>query len=334
MSTPHSPSFPHRVPGTMPALLPASPTAMSRTLAAAPRIALVTAIAALHRDGDMPILLDACARAGLSAEVRAWDDTTVSWRRYDLVLLRSPWDYTERLPHFLAWCERVAAESRLLNPIDVVRWNTDKHYLADLDAAGIPTVPTQFVEPDAFPLPALRAFLDDDPQAMEFVVKPAVSAGSRDTLRYAASQEFAAANHVGRLLDAGRSVMLQPYLASVDALGETGLIYLDGQYSHAIRKGPLLRPNDAGTDAPFVPEAITAREPSQDERKVGEAVMAVVRARFGETPLAYARVDLIRDRDGHPQLLELELTEPCLFFATAPDAADRFVAALGRALER
>lgn len=293
-----------------------------------PRIALVTAIAALHRDHDMPILLEACARAGLHAEVRAWDDTTVSWGRYDLALLRSPWDYTDHLPRFLSWCERVASESRLLNPLEVVRWNTDKHYLADLDAASIPTVPTQFLEPDAYPLPALRAFLDEYPQAMEFVVKPAVSAGARDTLRYAASQEFAAANHVGRLLDAGRSVMLQPYLGSVDAVGETGLIYIDGAYSHAIRKGPLLRPNDAPTDALFAPEAITAREPSQDERQVGEAVMAAVRARFGDTPLPYARVDLIRDADGQPQLLELELTEPSLFFATAPGAADRFAQAL------
>lgn len=297
-----------------------------------PRIALVTAIAALHRDDDMPLLLDACARAGLQAEVRAWDDTTVSWRRYDLALLRSPWDYTDHLPRFLAWCERIAAESRLLNPLEVVRWNTDKHYLADLDAAGIPTVPTQFVEPDAYPLPALRAFLDEYPQAMEFVVKPAVSAGSRDTQRYAASQEFAAANHVGRLLDAGRSVMLQPYLASVDALGETALLYFDGEYSHAIRKGPLLRPNDAATDALFAPEAITAREPSQDERKLGEAVMTAVRARFGDTPLPYARVDLIRDADGHPLLLELELTEPSLFFATATGSADRFAQALAKRL--
>ncbi|MCC7247565.1 MAG: hypothetical protein IT473_02980 [Lysobacter sp.] len=297
-----------------------------------PRIALVTAIAALHRDDDMPLLLDACARAGLTAEVRAWDDATVSWRRYDLVLLRSPWDYTDHLPRFLAWCERVAAESRLLNPLEIVRWNTDKHYLADLDAAGIPTVPTQFVEPDAYPLPALRAFLDEYPQAMEFVVKPAVSAGSRDTQRYAAAQEFAAANHVGRLLDAGRSVMLQPYLASVDALGETALLYFDGEYSHAIRKGPLLRPNDAATDALFAPEAITAREPSQDERKLGEAVMAAVRARFGDAPLPYARVDLIRDADGQPLLLELELTEPSLFFASAAGAADRFAEALAQRL--
>ncbi len=299
-----------------------------------PRIVLVTAIAALHRDDDMQPLLDACARAGLLAEVRAWDDTTVSWGRYDLALLRSPWDYTDHLPRFLAWCERVAARTRLLNPLEVVRWNTDKHYLSELDTAGIPIVPTQFVEPDAHPLPSLRAFLDEFPQTMEFVVKPAVSAGSRDTQRYAAAQEFAAANHIGQLLDAGRSVMLQPYLASVDALGETALIYFDGEYSHAIRKGPLLRPHEGPTDSLFAAEAIAAREPSQDERKLGEAVMDAVGDRFGPASLPYARVDLIRDADGQPHLLELELTEPSLFFAHAPGSADRFAAILARYVDR
>jgi O-ureido-D-serine cyclo-ligase len=295
---------------------------------------MVTAIAALHRDDDMPLLLDACARIGLQAEVRAWDDASVSWRRYDLALLRSPWDYTERLPQFLAWCERVAGSTRLLNRLDIVRWNTDKHYLAELETmGGLPIVPTQFVEPDEEPLPALRAFLDEFPQTMEFVVKPAVGAGSRDAQRYAATQEFAAANHIGRLLDAGRSAMLQPYLASVDALGETALIYFDGEYSHAIRKGPLLRPNEGPSDHLFAPESIAAREPSDDERALGETVMRAIRTRFGDAvPLPYARVDLIRDADGRPQLLELELTEPSLFFATAPGSAERFAECLAKRL--
>jgi hypothetical protein len=298
-----------------------------------PRIVLITAIAALHRDDDMQPLLDACARIGLQADVRAWDDTTVSWGRYDLALLRSPWDYTDRLPEFLAWCERIAVRTRLLNPLDVVRWNTDKHYLAELDTTGISVVPTRFVEPDEEPLPTLRSFLDEFPQAMEFVVKPAVGAGSRDAQRYAATQEFAAANHIGRLLDAGRSVMLQPYLTSVDALGETALIYFDGEYSHAIRKGPLLRPHEGPTDQLFAPEAITAREPSADERAIGEAVIRAIRSRFGDAaPLPYARVDLIRDADGRPQLLELEITEPSLFFATAPGSAERLAECLRKRL--
>lgn len=292
-----------------------------------PRIAFVTAIAALHRDEDMPPLLAACARAGIEAEVRAWDDATVSWSRYDGAVLRSPWDYHARLPDFLAWCMRADAATRLLNPLDVVRWNTDKHYLADLAGAGVPVVPTRFVEPDAEPLPALESALAAFPEAAELVVKPTVSAGSIDTQRYRRDETFAAANHVGRLLAAGRAAMLQPYLDAVDSRGETALLYFDGAFSHAIRKAALLRPGRDGADHADIPDAIAPRTPDPEELATGDAVLAALRARTGAAPL-YARVDLIRDAAGQPTLLELELTEPALFFAEAPGAAERFVAAL------
>lgn len=294
---------------------------------APPSIVLVTAIAAAGQDDDLSPLLAACTAHGLHAQIRAWDDPTVAWARYDAVLLRSPWDYTERLDEFLAWCERVDVVSRLLNPWPVLRWNTDKHYLADLAARGVPVVPTAFVEPDMDAMPALQEFLLAYPQAEEFVVKPAVSAGSRDTLRYARMQEFAAANHIARLLDEGRSAMLQPYLDAVDVHGETALLYFDGQFSHAIRKVALLKLNEAGLDHAQVPESIAAREPGTDEVQLGEMVLAAARTRIGVVPL-YARVDLIRDAAGRPCLLELELAEPSLFFDQAPGAADGFVEAL------
>ncbi|RDZ27109.1 ATP-grasp domain-containing protein [Lysobacter silvisoli] len=299
------------------------------------RLALATAIAATGTDTDMVPLLDACARAGLSADVRAWDDPTVAWSRYDAVLLRSPWDYTQRLPEFLDWCARVDAQSRLLNPLAVVRWNTDKHYLADLAARGVPVVPSAFVEPEGEePLPALQAFLATHADAAEYVVKPTVSAGSRDTQRYSRAQEFAAANHIARLLDAGRSVLLQPYLASVDRDGETALLYFDGVYSHAIRKGALLRPDDGATEALFAPEQIVAREPGDDERTLAQRVLEAAAAALNlDAPLPYARVDLIRDSDGAPRLLELELCEPSLFFPHGEGSADRFVAVLQRAIK-
>lgn len=290
-------------------------------------IAFVTAIVSAALDDDMPPLLAACARAGLTAEVRAWDDFTVSWARYDAVVVRSPWDYHTRLPEFLRWCERVDRVSTLLNPLPVLRWNTDKHYLADLAAQGVAVVPTRFVEPDAEPLPSLQAFLAEFADAAEFVVKPAVSVGSADTQRYRRDQEFAAANHIGRLLDAGRSAMLQPYLDAVDVHGETALLYFDGQFSHAIRKVALLKLNEAGLDHAQVPESIAAREPGTDEVQLGEMVLAAARTRIGVVPL-YARVDLIRDAAGRPCLLELELAEPSLFFDQAPGAADGFVEAL------
>lgn len=296
-----------------------------------PRIAFVTAIATLHRDADMQPLLEACARAGLDAEVRAWDDPTVAWSRYDLAVLRSPWDYYARLPDFLAWCARADAATRLLNPLGMVRWNTDKHYLADLIEAGVPVVPTRFVEPDAEPLPALDAALAAFADAAELVVKPTVSAGSADTQRYRRDEALVAANHVGRLLAAGRAAMLQPYLDAVDSRGESALLYFDGAFSHAIRKAALLRPGQGGVDHVDLPDAIAPRAPDPDELATGEAVLAALRARTGADPL-YARVDLIHDAAGRPTLLELELTEPSLFFVESPGAADRFVAALLRRL--
>lgn len=296
------------------------------------RIALVTAIAAAGLDDDLAPLLDACARAGLAVQVRAWDDATVGWSRFDAAILRSPWDYVPRLHEFLAWCTRVSSQTRLINPLPVVRWNTDKHYLADLAARDVAVVPTRFIEPEMEPLPALQAFLAEHPGAAEFVVKPAVGAGSKDAQRYARSREFAAANHLARLLDAERSAMLQPYLSSVDEHGETALMFFGGAFSHAIRKGPLLRPDEGPTAHLFAEEAISPRSPAPDEFALAQRVMASAMAalQLREPPL-YARVDLIRDAEGHPRLLELELCEPSLFFAQAPGSAERFVALLADA---
>ncbi|QQP98604.1 ATP-grasp domain-containing protein [Lysobacter enzymogenes] len=295
------------------------------------RLALVTAIASAGQDDDLSPLLDACLARGLHAEIRAWDDPSVAWARYDAVLLRSPWDYTERYAEFLDWCARVDAASRLLNPWPVLRWNSDKRYLADLAARGVPVVPTAFVEPDMDPLPALQEFLAAHADAEEFVVKPTVSAGSRDTQRYVRAQEFAAANHLARLLDEGRGAMLQPYLAAVDRDGETALIHFNGVFSHAIRKGAMLQREDALNLRAV--ERINAREAGDDERTVALHALNATGARLDlEEPLAYARVDLIRDAQGQPQLLELELCEPSLFFAHAPGSAERFAQVLDELL--
>jgi O-ureido-D-serine cyclo-ligase len=137
-----------------------------------PRLALATAIAAAGLDDDLSPLLDACTRAGIDTQVRAWDDPSVAWGRFDAVLLRSTWDYTDRLREFLDWCALVSTQTRLLNPLPVVLWNTDKHYLADLAAHGVDVVATSFVEPDMEPLPSLQAFLAAHEQVTEFVVKP------------------------------------------------------------------------------------------------------------------------------------------------------------------
>jgi hypothetical protein len=204
----------------------------------------------------------------------------------------------------------------------VARWNADKHYLLELAGYGLPVVASSFVEAGADPALALEQFLNRHPCA-ELVVKPAVGAGSRDTRRHARTAVAQMLAHLRRLLDAGRSVLLQPYLEGVDTQGETAVIHIGGQFSHAVRKGPLLPLGAPSTGGLFAPEEITARAPDADELAVAQRVLAVLP--FG--PLLYARVDLIRDGAGAPCLLELELTEPSLFFAHAPGSAQRLVAA-------
>ena len=202
----------------------------------------------------------------------------------------------------------------MVNPGEVIRWNTDKRYLADLEATDLPIVPTRFAAPgeEPGPIPA------------HSVVKPAVSAGSQDTERH--TDRAAAEAHVRRLTDAGRVAMIQPYLEEVDEDGETALLYCEGVYSHAIRKGPILLAGAAPVEGLFAPENITRREPRPVEREVGDAVMAEVERRFGG-PLLYGRVDLI---GSEPVVLELELTEPSLFFAHDEGAAERFAEAIRR----
>jgi len=285
-----------------------------------PRIALASVAAARALDDDLPPLEAALREAGAEVVIADWDDPAFDWRGVDLAVLRSTWDYAERLPGFLAWAERVSTQTRLLNPPDVLRWNTDKHYLADLQRAGVVIVPSTFVEPGADAKAALDAMLAGT-DANEFVVKPSVGAGSRDAQRHGRVDCTRAIAHIARLLDAGRSVLLQPYLERVDEHGETALIHFDGVFSHAIRKGPLLRRGDGPTDALFAAEDITPRVASTDERELAARALAAIPF---AGPLAYARVDLIHDADGAPRLLELELAEPSLFFAHAAGSARRF----------
>jgi glutathione synthase/RimK-type ligase-like ATP-grasp enzyme len=293
-----------------------------------PRIALVTATAARDLDEDLAPLAQALRDVGAEVTLPNWDDATVDWSRLDLALLRSPWDYSERLPEFLAWAGRAAASTRLLNPLDILLWNTDKHYLAELTRAGVPVVPSHFIEPGENVDASLDAFLARGGAGFgEFVVKPCVGAGSRDAQRYTRADLDAAGFHVRRLLDGRRSVLLQPYLARVDDHGETALIFFDGQFSHAIRKGALLRRGEGPTRALFAPEAITPRDPSQPELAAAAKALATIAS--GD-PLLYARVDLIHDEDGAPCLLELELAEPSLFFAHAAGSAARFADAIMR----
>lgn len=289
-------------------------------------LALVSAFAAINLDEDLTPLLAAAERAGLSAAVWCWDDPAVDWSGCRLALLRSPWDYTERYPEFIGWLDRVATQTKLLNPPEMVRWNTDKRYLADLAATGVAIVPTAFLAPgEGLPtdLPA------------EFVLKPAIGAGSKGALRLRDDERERAAAHLADLHAVGQVVLLQPYLDRVDARGEAALIHFDGHYSHSITKGPLLRPQQGLVEGLYALEQISARAPDSTQLAAAEQVLRALCSlpvSAGLPPL-YARVDLLEGDQGEPLLLELELAEPSLFFAQCPAAADRLIAAVQQRLQ-
>ncbi|MGY6519960.1 MAG: ATP-grasp domain-containing protein [Lysobacteraceae bacterium] len=285
----------------------------------AARIAIVSAVSAFGQDADTPLLEDALGRRGARVEHLAWDDTTVSWGRFDAVLLRSPWDYTSRPRAFVDWARRCAAATRLFNGDEVLAWNADKRYLADLAGRGIATVPTAWAPPGEPPsLPATG----------EFVVKPAIGAGSRGARRFGPDQHEAALAHARAIGVDGVWVMVQPYLAGVDTRGERALVHFDGRFSHAVRKAAMLAKDGGATCSLKSPAMVAAAEATTGERDFAARVIAAAQAQLGlDRPPLYARVDLVPGRDG-VFLLELELIEPSLFLDTDPASADRLADAL------
>jgi hypothetical protein len=264
---------------------------------------------------DDQALRTALRARGVEVSAVRWDDPSADWTAYDLVVLRSPWDYPERRDAFVSWARSVP---RLANPADIVEWNTDKRYLGELTAAGVPVTPTDFVAPgDTWPVPSPG----------EWVVKPTISAASRDTGRYLLpDQADLAVAHVQRLQQAGRTAMIQPYLTAVDTAGETAVLFTPDEsgaltYSHTIRKGAMLTGPDVGEIDLAAVEKIERRTPSEAELSTAAAALAAVPG--GAERLLYARVDMIPGPDGAPMLVELELTEPSLFLLEAPGAADR-----------
>ena len=296
----------------------------------AARIALATAAEFPDLDEDGAVLVGALEDRGLVAAPAVWTDEGVDWSSYDLVVVRCTWDYHLHRDAFLAWSRRVESVTRLANSADVLAWNTDKTYLRSLQDAGLPVVPTDWLEPgDVFVVP----------EHGEYVVKPAVSAGSRDTNRYQVGvHDEVAVAHVQRLLDDGRTVMVQPYLAHVDTAGETALLFMAGELSHAIRKGPLLTPGMELVAGAYKEETVEPRTPSDGELDVADRILDILAlvGPVAREQLLYARVDLVPGADGSPTLLELELTEPSMFLVhdetAGASAGARFAAAIVAAL--
>ncbi|WMI59428.1 hypothetical protein RBH85_23635 [Streptomyces rochei] len=268
-----------------------------------PRIALVTCRPGprISVDRDLPVLARALADAGASASVEVWDDAGVDWAAFDLVLIRSTWDYSWRADEFTAWAERCGGATRLANPAAVVRWNTDKRYLADLAAAGVPTVPTSYAAPGESP---------GLPDGHEYVVKPTSGAGARFAARYTPGEHATAVRQVERMHAEGFTAMVQPYMRAIDTAGERALQFFGGRLLHAGRKGAVLAPGTPYDARKVAHPGLEPWTPTAAEVAVAEAALAAVP---GAAEPLYARVDLVDGDDGRPRVMELELVEPNLF---------------------
>jgi glutathione synthase/RimK-type ligase-like ATP-grasp enzyme len=268
----------------------------------------------------MPLLLEAVRAAGIAVDEVCWDDESIDWSTYDQVVIRSTWDYHRRYDDFMQWVRAVSSVSTMSNSLDVITWNTDKHYLAEVAAMGLPVVPTVFIEPGQENW--LKHVLELLTQG-DVVVKPAISAGSNDTERH--SNIDVAQKHITELLSAQRSVMLQPYMADVDVYSETGLVFIDGKFSHAFAKGALLAQEKNMSGGLYAEEEIGVRQPTAEQLLIGERAVKWLTSRFGK--LLYARVDLLPTARG-PVIIEIELTEPSLYLLLHPGAAAELANAL------
>lgn len=282
------------------------------------RLAWVTTREARGRDEDEPMALAALRATGVAVDVVDWDDPDVDWPGFDRAVLRSTWDYPQRLAEFLTWLEKVDAVCEVVNPPAMVRWSLDKRYLAELAEAGVPITPTEFVRPGTAP-----TFPDGD-----FVIKPAVGAGSRDVASYGADQHEAARAHVARLHAADQVVLVQPFLHAIATEGEWPMLFFDGRFSHSASKQVAV-PRGRVIDDLFAPETNTEHTATAAQLEVARHALELVSRRLG-TP-TYARVDLVHDDAGQFCVLEVELVEPSLFLPyTDPTAAATLAAALVR----
>ena len=269
---------------------------------------------------------------GVDLQTPAWDDPDFDWSACAACLIRTTWNYMERRDEFVAWAERTAGETRLFNPPQIVRWNTRKTYLRDLERYGASVVPTVWTDAD-------RQVDVVDVMArhnwLAGFLKPVIGATARETLRFTTDDDglAAAATHMDRL-GSREALMLQPYLPRVETDGEISVIYIDGRVSHIVRKRPVpgdyrVQDDFGATDEPWTLSA--------SDLAVADGVMSAACAFLHDArasmasvdwPLLYARVDMLRDDDGRLLCNELELVEPSLFFRHGREAGERLASAL------
>ncbi len=261
-------------------------------------------------------LLGFLRRKGLDVHPEIWDDPQVDWAKYQLAILKAPWDYFDKIDRFYAWLatlERLGV--RLLNPAPQVRWNADKHYLADIAAAGLPITPGAYLERGA-PADLTGYFAHFDTGRL--IVKPCVSGGSKNTFALGRAEVPAVAERLDGLLREG-AYLVQPFIPQIREEGEWSLLFFNGRFSHALLKKPVA--GDFRVQQHFGGTIHAATPPAG---LLAQATRYITQFAPG---CLYARVDGLRVR-GAFLLMELEIIEPFLYLLTHPDSYGNYYRAL------
>lgn len=266
---------------------------------------------------DEGLLVEALARRGVRAGLVVWDKPAIDWAGFGVCVIRSTWDYHYRVDEFVAWAERVGAVTSLYNSAEVVRWNTRKTYLRELAERGIPIVPTVWLERAS--RADLAAIISGQGWS-KVVVKPVVSASAYATVLVDRETLGEGQAHLDtHLLE--RDMMVQPFISSVESYGEHSMMFIDGRFTHSVR-----RPHMLGSDVDGDARARLVETPRE---AIGFAARVLEAAGF-ET--LYARVDVVLDDEGELRLMELELVEPSLFLQEAPEVVEVFADAIAARL--
>lgn len=259
---------------------------------------------------------DACAARGLELVEALWDDPALDPDGFDAFVIGTTWDYHERTSAFLAALEGIAARKPLFNPLPLVRWNLEKTYLRDLAARGVPVVPTRWeARADAAAVAAAFDALGTE----DVVVKPVVGASAWRQCRVRRGRPLPPPDELPPA-----AALIQPFLPAAAEEGEYAYVFFAGNFSHCALRVPA--PGDYRVQSMYGGRERAHRPSPQDLVRARSVLDAV-----DPLPL-YARVDLVRGKDGGLVLMELELVEPYLYPEQGPGMGEAFAAALERAM--
>jgi glutathione synthase/RimK-type ligase-like ATP-grasp enzyme len=269
---------------------------------------------------DDQLLSAALSARGLSSVRVDWSRPDVDWSRFRCSVFRTTWDYFDRFDEFTTWLARAERQTTLCNAPPIIRWNMDKHYLADLEAKGVPIVPCRFVERGS---EETLLGLIESTGWEDAILKPCVSGGARHTYRVHRGNAGDVEPILRQLLP-HKAFILQPFQDDIVRTGEDTLMVLNGRYTHAVRKvakqGDFRVQDDHGG-------TVHNYEPTREQMELAERAMALC-----EPAPAYGRVDMVRDNEGRHAIMEVELIEPELWLRHHPPAAELLAEAIAEAV--